>query len=270
MKNDIKKQGKELVKKYPWLFNTLKGIRIVFFYFQRVNLLKTLYYNFYFFSFKQAFKLPLAVGWNVRFRGTGSIILSASEIHPFMLSFGVLKIDDIESNSDKTYISNWGNLEFQGYAKIHPGAKLWIFEDANITFKGNNTIGARSIVASEEFIEIGFNSGCSWDCEIFDTDFHFLIDVSSGEIYPKKKKVFIGDKVFIGNHVNIGKGTKIPNGSVISSWSKVFGSFTRKGENLLIAGNPAKVVDTGLTMTHAYEEALEAECEQKMKNKQRK
>ena len=212
-----------------------------------MNLLKTLYYNFYFFSFKQAFKLPLAVGWNVRFRGTGSIILSASEIHPFMLSFGVLKIDDIESNSDKTYISNWGNLEFQGYAKIHPGAKLWIFEDANITFKGNNTIGARSIVASEEFIEIGFNSGCSWDCEIFDTD-----------------------KVFIGNHVNIGKGTKIPNGSVISSWSKVFGSFTRKGENLLIAGNPAKVVDTGLTMTHAYEEALEAECEQKMKNKQRK
>lgn len=94
--------------------------------------------------------------------------------------------------------------------------------------------------------------------------------MSSGEIYPKKKKVFIGDKVFIGNHVNIGKGTKIPNGSVISSWSKVFGSFTRKGENLLIAGNPAKVVDTGLTMTHAYEEALEAECEQKMKNKQRK
>ena len=96
MKNDIKKQGKELVKKCPWLFNTLKGIRIVFFYFQRVNLLKTLYYNFYFFSFKQAFKLPLAVGWNVRFRGSGSIILSASEIHPFMLSFGVLKIDDIE------------------------------------------------------------------------------------------------------------------------------------------------------------------------------
>ena len=114
MKNDIKKQSKELVKKCPWLFNTLKGIRIVFFYFQRVDLLKTLYYNFYFFSFKQAFKLPLAVGWNVRFRGTGSIILSASEIHPFMLSFGVLKIDDIESNSDKTYISNWGNLEFQG------------------------------------------------------------------------------------------------------------------------------------------------------------
>lgn len=43
----------------------------------------------------------------------------------------------------------------------------------------------------------------------------------------------------------------------------------RKGENLLITGNPAKVIDTGVTMTHAYEEDLEAECEQKMKNKQK-
>ena len=269
MGNSIRSWFIKNVKETPCLFDILKGIRTIFFYLKRVNLLKTLYYNFYFFSFRQALKLPLVIGWNVRFRGNGNIILNIDEIHPFMLSFGVHKIEDIESNSDKTYITNKGSLEFQGYAKIHPGAKLWIFKDANITFKGNNTIGARSIIASEESIEIGFNSGCSWDCEIFDTDFHFLIDVSSGELYPKKKKVFIGDKVFIGNHVNMGKGTKIPNGSVISSWSKVFGSYMRKGENLLITGNPAKVIDTGVTMTHAYEEDLEAECEQKMKNKQR-
>ena len=75
----------------------------------------------------------------------------------------------------------------------------------------------------------------------------------------------IGNDVFVGNGSTISKGTIIPNGCVISCISKVSGDFTKHGEHLLISGNPATVVKTGIGITNGwylreeYEVALKVE-----------
>ena len=77
--------------------------------------------------------------------------------------------------------------------------------------------------------------------------------IGSEKIYKRKKPVFIGDNVFAGNRVTIGKGTVIPNGSVISCCSKISGDFSSEGANLLIVGNPGKVVSKGFMMGSGWQ-----------------
>lgn len=62
--------------------------------------------------------------------------------------------------------------------------------------------------------------------------------------YEEKKKksnqIKIGNNVWIGCGVKIYKGSVIPDGSVIAADSIVRGIFS--SDNLLIGGNPAKVI----------------------------
>jgi acetyltransferase-like isoleucine patch superfamily enzyme len=71
-----------------------------------------------------------------------------------------------------------------------------------------------------------------------DEDFHTLE-------YENRKnttdhKIIIGNRVWIGNNVFIYKGVEIGENSVIASNSVVKGKFNE--ENVLIAGNPARIV----------------------------
>ena len=63
---------------------------------------------------------------------------------------------------------------------------------------------------------------------------------SQGKKEIKSNAIEIGSKVWIGSNVSLYKGVRIPNGSIIASDSVVKGTFD--DENILIAGNPAKII----------------------------
>lgn len=221
-----------------------------------INVIKSIYFNFKIFPISVAWKLPIAIGWNTKIKKIG-IITIQGKISTFMITLGAKRITEIETYDVSTQFCNKGTIVFSGRIKIHPGAKIWVYDNAIIKFGGLNTIGARSLLVAQQQIIMGNNTGCSWDCQIMDTDFHYLRDLIANRVISPYKPIHIGNDVFIGNHVNIGKGTKITDGSIISSWSKVQGSFTKQGDNLLIAGNPGVVIGTGYTMTHGFEGKLE-------------
>lgn len=225
------------------------GLRILYCRFFSINILKTLYVNFKALSIRNAIKIPIIVGHNVKIIDLGTIIIDAP-ITTGMFSIGVLRIPTLEHSSDNKFIFyNGGILRLKGRVKLHTGVKF--SNSGEITLGGKNTIGACTKVVCHSKIVIGYNSGCSWHCEIFDTDFHQLKDIVSGRLLKMDSPIFIGDNVFIGNHCNISRSTKIPNGCVITSWSRVSGSYRKDGENLLISGNPAKVIDKGYMMIDA-------------------
>ena len=217
-----------------------------------LNLFKSFYFSWKTFSFREAFKLPVLIGRNSIINNWGKIEV---KVPPYsgMISIGCRKLNGYENYLEPLMFSNYGKIIIGGPMKIYPGAKIVCSSGGVINFGGRNTIGRNTKIICYKHIVIGYNSGCSWECQIFDTDFHYLIDLDSGRPYKRTKPVSIGDNVFIGNHCNIGKGTKIPKGCVVSSWSKVSGSFENNGENLLLLGNPATVVRTGVSMSYAWD-----------------
>ncbi len=234
---------------------SLSFMRLFFF---DINWLKTIWLNFSALSFKDAVKLPIIVAYNVKIKNIGKIVLKGNA-HIGMFSIGVIKIGDFENNSCQTIFNNSGVISIKGNVKIHPGVKIVVKSGATLNLGNRVGFGGNSKIICYKSITIGNDFRCSWNSQIFDTDFHFLHNIIDDKYYSRIKPIVIGDNVFVGNGTTIGKGTIIPNGSVISCISKVNGDFSVSGTNLLIMGNPAKVVKIGVEMSNSWFLAKEEE-----------
>lgn len=111
------------------------------------------------------------------------------------------------------------------------------FENCNIISRNSNSS-----------ITIGKQCMFSWGINIFNTDFHPIYDIETGKIINKVKDINIGNHCWICANATILKNVFIPDdcivgfGSIVSS-----GSVKRILPHSVLAGNPAKVVKTGIT-----------------------
>lgn len=94
-------------------------------------------------------------------------------------------------------------------------------------------------IAEKSSITIGENVLIGSNVQIVDSDFHEIDPKRRNSGNHKCKPVVIEDNVFIGNNVIILKGVTIGENSIISAGAIVYESFP---ENVIIAGNPAKIV----------------------------
>ena len=96
---------KNLLLKRGWSEDSIESLKVIQKRFFRINWLKTLYYNLKALPLRQATRIPIIIGYNVKIRKLGKINLS-SLASPGLISIGVIKIDRWESNADKIIISN--------------------------------------------------------------------------------------------------------------------------------------------------------------------
>ncbi len=80
-------------------------------------------------------------------------------------------------------------------------------------------------------------SGC---IIIWTTDGHAIMDKTTKQILNKPSKVVIGNHVWIGFGAYLCKNAKISNNSIVGARSVVTKNFNE--ENIIIAGNPAKII----------------------------
>jgi acetyltransferase-like isoleucine patch superfamily enzyme len=98
-------------------------------------------------------------------------------------------------------------------------------------------------------IHIGKDCLVSANVDIWCTDTHTITDLQ-GNITNFGKNVEVGDHVWIGKDVKIRKNTTIPSNSVLGWGSVVGGKFDEP--NVIIAGNPAKIVKRGINWDRAH------------------
>lgn len=102
-------------------------------------------------------------------------------------------------------------------------------------------IGERVVLSSNSSIRIGKNTLISYNVSILDHDHVFdknINPIESGMTIGRS--IEIGDCCFIGCNSVVLKGVKLGNHCVIGANSVVTKSF---GDNSVIAGNPAKLVN---------------------------
>lgn len=118
-------------------------------------------------------------------------------------------------------------------------------DNTKLIIEDNVHLGDVTFQLMEKNSEIEIKKRCIFarGIKIFCSDTHSIVD-KNGNLLNPGKFVKIDEHVWCGADVKIGKNTLIPRDSVIGWGSVVTKQFLQP--NVIIAGNPARVVKTGI------------------------
>lgn len=222
----------QIVKKYKKYF-----IR------RHLNLFKTVYFNFRVFPLKIAIRLPVFVYGRVCFEGLhrGCIKFTNGQAsHPLHLGGGYYTWVFGCSDLYRSYFRFDGTLICGKKVILDQGSAISVSKDAILEIGDNVVINRNSRIHCRERITIEKDSRLGWDCQVFDTNFHFTLH--NNRIANYSKPVFIGHNSWLANGVSVQKGSYLPAYSVVASKSLVNKDFSDIGEKCLLGGVPAHLL----------------------------
>ena len=211
------------------------------------NWVATLYFNFRMLPFSQAIHLPFDFCHGVRFESLqGRVVLNAATpLHRAMVRVGGRGSDMFPRM--QTVLSLDGVLEVLGDGvEIGSGCSVTIGTNAHLVLNGSVRLGAMTKVYCSHLIEIDQEVDVSWESQLFDTNFHYMKDLKTGEIIEPDGEVHIGSYNWIGNRCNIMKGTVTPAHLIVAANSLLNKDYSSIAADSMMAGQPAKVVKTGI------------------------
>ncbi|MBC7511692.1 MAG: acyltransferase [Ferruginibacter sp.] len=158
------------------------------------------------------------------------------------------------SDSERVIVSNQptslaveGELVFCGVSKFGFALQLFVWSNGKLIIGDNCWIGSFTRLIAFRSITIGNNFLASWDCQLFDTNFHFIEDTSNDTIDDTTGTIVIKDNVWFGNRVSILKNTFIPADCIIASGSVCNKDYSVTCEaGSVIGGVPAKFIKSGV------------------------
>jgi acetyltransferase-like isoleucine patch superfamily enzyme len=156
--------------------------------------------------------------------------------------YGINRLTDT-----KIYIYGNDNIIRIGYKNIIISADLYIEDDNNeISFGDQNSIQGFTHVACIEGESVKFGDNCLFSTDVIFRvgDSHSILDSNTGDRINPSKSISIGDRVWFGHNTKILKGVSLNNDTIVATGSIVTNSF--KDTNIIVAGNPAKVIKTGI------------------------
>lgn len=157
------------------------------------------------------------------------------EVSPGVILKGVV----IKVSASNSVIKLEAGVRFSGHILVKKGVCN------SVVIGENTTVGGARIICSEGTkVVIGKDCMFSNGVEVRSTDSHPIMDLDGGRI-NYAADVSIGDHVWLAAHVSILKGARIGKNSIIGTRSVVSGNFQQGNE--AIAGNPARIVRSGVT-----------------------
>lgn len=212
------------------------------------KLLKTLYFNFRLCKFKEALRCPIFIYgrtrlWNL----SGTVEFTTDKIEPGMVRWGYDW--GYRSNGDSV-IRIEGTVKFGGQCLIVEACNIAVFSGAELSIGGGGKITENVFIYCQKSIQIGNNCSITYQTSIMDTDFHYMLNTETKEIYPKAVPIVIGDNVWIGNRASIKKGTVVPsNTTIAASYSVLTKDYSGIPPHSILGGCPAKVIATSVSRT---------------------
>lgn len=218
--------------------------------------IKTIWFNFKVLPFNQAIVLPFTIYSKTIFRNlSGKIIIDAENIHHNMVKLGADWWYPATARPQVMW-SIFGTLIFKGNISFPQGTYILVAKNAVLQFGTNGTmIGTNSKIICFEKIVIGDSARITWDCQLYDTSFHYVeIDGAPSKL---TSPIVIGNNVWIGNNTTITKGVTIPDWSIVANHSLVNKDLSLYGEHCLFAGCPALLKKQNVSRVYDLEKEKE-------------
>lgn len=207
------------------------------------NMIKTVMFNFKLLPFNEAIHLPIFLYGEVDISQCTGQIKWITSNYPEMGSWIIGQSDcrvNGFGNYNVTRIAVLGTLILGETGRISNGCRVYIRKEAIVQLGTNFLLNDNGRIGCYLKIIIGNNVRFSWDCQVFDTDFHYLVN-KDNTIKPNKFPVFVGDNVLIGNRVTLSKGAAIGDNSTIASNSLINHDF-KNCDHVILAGIPGKII----------------------------
>lgn len=210
-----------------------------------INIIKTLVINFSLLPIKQAIRFPILIYGRYRiYNISGSIEFQCP------IKFGLLRLNypygNYYSGPGQGCLSLYGEIRIGGFCLIGCGGILYIRKGAVLELGDNVRVSGMSRIIAHEKIGIGNDVQISWDFQIYDTNFHYIL--YNNRVTRLTKPIKVGNNVWIGNNVTIAKGSIIPDYTIVASHSLINKSFSTSSceGGILLAGCPAIVKKEGV------------------------
>mgnify|MGYP004593033237 CR=1 FL=1 len=208
--------------------------RVSLYWYSRIDICSTIFFNFRALPIIQAIKFPIFIYQNTYVIGIGEIHI-LSKIKTGMIRIG---IDPV--GGDITKIIGAGKYNFEGEIEICSGAI--IENNGEINFGNNVYLASNVRLACFKKINIGNCSRIGYATKIMDSDYHFLFDTVKNTIHRNTVEVNIDRGAWILDYSKIMKGSFLPKNCIVIGGSLVNKDYRDYGENLILAGTPAKVI----------------------------
>lgn len=222
--------------------------------------IKTIWFNFKVLPLSQAVFLPFTIYSKTIFRDlSGKIIIDADKIYNNMIKIGADWWYPATSRPQVMW-NIYGKLVFKGPISFPHGTYIHVAKNGVLQFGTKGTlIGTNTKIMCFDNIEIGDSARITWDCQIYDTSFHYV--ETEGAIGKLTAPIKIGNNVWVGNNTTITKGVRVPDYSIITSHSLVNKDLEQYGEHCLFAGCPASLKRR--SVTRVFDETIEKELDMK-------
>jgi acetyltransferase-like isoleucine patch superfamily enzyme len=140
-------------------------------------------------------------------------------------------------------------IELGKNCRVSRAGTLWLEDHhCEVRIGQNTTMVDVSISVAEPHSKALIGEECMFasDIEIRTSDAHSVIDAASGERINLAEDVTIGNHVWIASHSIILKGVNLGENSVVAAGAVITSSCP---PGSILAGNPARVIKTGITWT---------------------
>lgn len=209
--------------------------------------IRTLFFNFYYFPPRIAFKLPVFISRNVKFTSMRGRVCLSVPPSMGMIKLGYHRVGIFDFNKEKFIWQVQGTIKFGENIIIGQGCRISVNEGAELIIGDGVKITANSNVIASHGISIGRDSLISWGCTLMDTDFHSIVD-SQGRWMNPNRSIRIGSRNWICSNVNIYKGVHSNEGVIFAARSNVMAG--KYNSHTLYGGNPAKLLKQNIGWEH--------------------
>lgn len=200
----------------------------------KLDLLKTIYFNFHYFPFKVAVYFPFFIYRHTKLYNMDGKIIIDAPIKFGMFRLGIRKLTIIDPVYSRTIWSHSGTLIVKGRAEIGQGSKINVDRNGTLILGDGFCVTGNTTIICDSEIKFGSNCLLSWDILIMDTDYHNVFNYNNDRLNPPKS-ISIGDNVWIGCRSIILKGVVIANNNVVAANSMITRSFAES--NSIVAGH---------------------------------
>lgn len=180
----------------------------------RINLVKTLIFNFVFFPLRYAIRFPVLIWGKFKIDSFKGKIVLLHEPHFGMLKLGIS--DPVRSFGEKSFFSLHGLLILGDNVVIRKGMRILVKEKAELILSDNVYIGDCNTIISKKRITIGEATRIGNNTVFMDTDFHYIINTDTGIVKDNNKDIYIGENNWIGGNCIIKKGAVTPKGTILA------------------------------------------------------
>lgn len=189
--------------------------------------------------FTHAIKLPVYIYSHTQFQCLSGKVEFIDKIHRGMVRIGVRG----DRGQGATIIRNFGTIKFGDSVKIFQGCDIYCSVSAIMEIGRNSLIKENVIIYATRKIIIGERARIAFQTNIYDSDFHYMLNMDNGEIHKNKSEVIIGRNNWIGIRTIIKKGTVTPDNLIIASAHSMLNKdYTSLPQYSIIGGSPAKLL----------------------------